>query len=52
MWVPDVYKRHLAVNGMSYSKRDSENANSALIVTVDNRDFGLEDVLALSLIHI
>ena len=36
----------LAVNGMSYSKRDSENANSALIVTVDNRDFGSEDVLA------
>ena len=36
----------LAVNGMSYSKRDSENANSALIVTVDNRDFGSDDVLA------
>lgn len=36
----------LAVNGMSYSERNSENANSALIVTVDSRDFGSEDVLA------
>ena len=36
----------LAVNGMSYSGRDSENANSALIVTVDGRDFGSDDVLA------
>lgn len=37
---------HLAVNGMSYSGRDSENANSALIVTVDGKDFGSDDVLA------
>ncbi len=29
----------LAVNGMSYQGRDGENANSALIVTVDQRDF-------------
>lgn len=29
----------LAVNGMSYSKRDSENANSAIIVTVTPEDF-------------
>ena len=36
----------LAVNGMSYSKRDSENANSAIIITVDPKDFGSEDVLA------
>lgn len=35
----------LAVNGMSYSKRDSSNANSALIVTVKPEDFG-EGVLA------
>ncbi len=34
----------LAVNGMSYSGRDSANANSALIVTVTPKDFG-EDVL-------
>lgn len=36
----------LVVNGMSYSKRDSENANSALIVTVTPKDFGSEHPLA------
>lgn len=36
----------LAVNGMSYSGRDSENANSALIVTVGSEDFGSDEVLA------
>ncbi|MBQ4529873.1 MAG: NAD(P)-binding protein [Lachnospiraceae bacterium] len=36
----------LAVNGMSYHKRDGENANSAIIVTVNPSDFGSEDVLA------
>ena len=30
----------LAINGMSYYKRDSKNANSAIVVTVDSRDFG------------
>ncbi len=30
---------HLAVNGMSYHKRDGENANSALVVTVTPADF-------------
>jgi uncharacterized FAD-dependent dehydrogenase len=30
----------IAVNGMSYSKRDSANANSAIIVTVTPEDFG------------
>ncbi len=30
----------LAVNGMSYHKRDGENANSALIVTITPEDFG------------
>ncbi|MGI6010382.1 MAG: NAD(P)/FAD-dependent oxidoreductase [Ruminococcus sp.] len=30
---------HLAVNGMSYHKRDAKNANSALIVTVSPEDF-------------
>ncbi|MBQ0059399.1 MAG: FAD-dependent oxidoreductase, partial [Lachnospiraceae bacterium] len=30
---------HLCVNGMSYQKRDSLNANSALIVTVDPSDY-------------
>ncbi len=36
----------LCVNGMSYSKRDGDNANSAIIVTVDPSDFGGSDVLA------
>ncbi len=31
---------HLAINGMSYHHRDSENANSAIIVTVGPNDFG------------
>lgn len=30
----------LAINGMSYNKRDSENANSAIVVTVTPDDFG------------
>lgn len=34
------------VNGMSYHGRDSENANSALIVTVTPEDFPASDVLA------
>lgn len=36
----------LAVNGMSYSQRDGKNANSAIIITVDPKDFGGEDVLS------
>ncbi len=36
----------LAVNGMSYSRRDSGNANSAIIVSVTPRDFGGEGALA------
>ncbi len=36
----------LAVNGMSYHKRNSPSANSALIVQVRPEDFGSEDVLA------
>lgn len=32
-------EEHLAVNGMSYHKRDSKNANSAIIVTVGPDDF-------------
>ncbi len=31
---------HLAVNGMSNHERESENANSAVIVTVSKRDYG------------
>lgn len=33
-------EKRLAVNGMSYSKRDGKNANSAIIVTVTPEDFG------------
>lgn len=36
----------LAVNGMSYSKRDSGVANSAIIVTVNPDDFEGKDVLS------
>lgn len=36
----------LAVNGMSYSKRDSKNANSAIIVSVTPDDFDGEDALS------
>lgn len=36
----------LAVNGMSYAARDSKCANSAIIVTVDPKDFGSDDVLS------
>ena len=36
----------LAVNGMSYSGRDGQNANSAVIVTVTPEDYGTDDVLA------
>lgn len=34
------------VNGMSYHGRDSQNANSAVIVTVTPEDFPSEDVMA------
>ena len=33
-------QERLAVNGMSYSRRDGKNANSAIIVTVTPKDFG------------
>lgn len=39
-------KGRLAVNGMSYSKRDGGNANSAIIVAVTPADFGSEHPLA------
>lgn len=35
----------LAVNGMSYSDRGSENANSAIVVTVKPEDYGTEHPL-------
>ena len=36
----------LAVNGMSYSRRNSKNANSAIIVTVSPNDFAGNNVLS------
>ena len=36
----------LAVNGMSYSGRKGENANSAIIITVSPEDFGKEHPLS------
>lgn len=39
-------EKRLAVNGMSYYKRDSKNANSAIIVAVSPADFGGEGPLA------
>ena len=36
----------IAVNGMSYSRRDGKNANSALLVGVNPDDFSGDDVLA------
>ena len=37
---------HTCVNGMSYSDRASENANSALICAIDRKDFGDDHPLA------
>lgn len=34
------------VNGMSYSKREGNNANSAIVVTVNPEDFGSNDILS------
>ena len=36
----------IAVNGMSYSRRDGENANSALLVNVNPEDLGSDDIMA------
>ena len=37
----------LCVNGMSYHSRDKENANSAILVSVDERDYGPEPLAGL-----
>ncbi len=36
----------LAVNGMSYSGRDGDHADSAIVVAVDEKDYGSDHVLA------
>lgn len=38
--------RHLAVNGMSYHSRSGIHANSAVVVTVNQKDYGNHHVLA------
>lgn len=37
--------QRLCINGMSYSKRDSANANSAIVVTVNPSDYGSDSPL-------
>ncbi|MBR1622699.1 MAG: FAD-dependent oxidoreductase, partial [Pseudobutyrivibrio sp.] len=39
-------ENRLVVNGMSYSKRDSNNANSAIVVSVGEREFDKSNPLA------
>ena len=39
-------ENRLAINGMSYSGRDGENANSAIIISVTPKDFPTEHPLA------
>lgn len=39
-------KERLCINGMSYSKRDSANANSAIVVTVTPEDYGDDSPLS------
>lgn len=39
-------EEQVCTNGMSYSKRDGTNANSAILVNVTPKDFGSEDPLA------
>ena len=39
-------ENHLVVNGMSYSKRDGANSNSAIVVSVGANEFDLNDPLS------
>ncbi len=39
-------ENHLVVNGMSYSKRDGKNSNSAIVVSVGDKEFDLNNPLA------
>jgi len=39
-------ENHLVTNGMSEYKRDGRNANTALLVTIDKKDFGSDHPLA------
>ncbi len=37
---------HLAVNGMSYSRRDGDNSNSAIVVSVGKDEYDMNDPLS------
>lgn len=39
-------EKHLVVNGMSYSKRDGKNSNSAIVVSVGEKEFDMNHPLA------
>ena len=39
-------ENHLVVNGMSYSKRDGKNSNSAIVISVGEKEFDLNQPLA------
>ena len=39
-------EKHLVVNGMSYSKRDGKNSNSAIIVSVGEKEFDMNHPLS------
>lgn len=41
-------EKHLVVNGMSNYKRDTKNANSAIVVTVTPKDFGNEPLAGIA----
>lgn len=41
-------KGKLTVNGMSYNARDSKNANSAIVVSVGEKDFGNDAIKAMA----
>lgn len=40
-------EKTVVTNGMSYYRRDGENANAALVASVDSRDFGADPMEAL-----
>lgn len=39
-------RERLCINGMSYSKRDADNSNSAIVITVNKDDFNSDHPLA------
>ena len=39
-------ENHLVVNGMSYSRRDGDNSNSAIVVSVGSDEYDMSDPLS------